>query len=79
MKKILAIGLLFAISFSGYGQSLMEKMKHKKDSIEKHMKEKEKGNSTPALSNEEVVKGLREALTVGTNNSSGFASKLDGY
>jgi hypothetical protein len=79
MKKILAISALFAISFSGYSQSLMEKMKHKKDSIEKHMKEKEKGGSTPALSNEEVVKGLREALTVGTNNSSGLASKLDGY
>ncbi len=37
------------------------------------------GNGTPSLSNDEVIKGLREALSVGTNNSSGLASKLDGY
>lgn len=37
------------------------------------------GTTTPALSNEEVIKGLREALSVGTNNSSGSASKVDGY
>ncbi len=37
------------------------------------------GNATPALTNEEVIKGLREALSVGTNNSSGTASKVDGY
>ena len=37
------------------------------------------GTTTPALSNEEVIKGLREALSIGTNNSSGTASKLDGY
>ena len=33
----------------------------------------------PALTNDEVIKGLKEALTVGTNNSSGNASKVDGY
>jgi len=37
------------------------------------------GTTAPALSNEEVIKGLREALSIGTNNSSGIASKLDGY
>lgn len=31
------------------------------------------------LTNDEVVKGLKEALTIGTNNSAGLASKLDGY
>ena len=31
------------------------------------------------LTNDEVINGLREALTVGTNNSSGLASKVDGY
>lgn len=35
--------------------------------------------ATPSLSNDEVIKGLKEALTVGTNNSSGMASKVDGY
>lgn len=37
------------------------------------------GTTAPALSNEEVIKGLREALSVGTNNSSASASKTDGY
>lgn len=31
------------------------------------------------LTNTEVIKGLREALTVGTNNSTSLTSKLDGY
>jgi hypothetical protein len=31
------------------------------------------------LTNEEVINGLREALSVGTNNSTAFASKLDGF
>ena len=35
--------------------------------------------STPGLTNDEVIKGLKEALTVGTNNSSGLAAKMDGY
>lgn len=37
------------------------------------------GTGKSPLSNEEVVKGLKDALTVGTNNSTGIASKLDGY
>lgn len=32
-----------------------------------------------SLTNEEVIQGLKEALTVGTNNSSGDASKEDGF
>ena len=34
---------------------------------------------TPALTNDEVIRGLREALTIGTNNSSSLTSKLDGF
>jgi hypothetical protein len=37
------------------------------------------GTTEIPLTNDEVIKGLKEALTVGTNNSSGLASKLDGY
>jgi len=40
------------------------------------------GTGTPAanpLTNDEVISGLRDALTVGTNNSSTFASKVDGF
>lgn len=39
------------------------------------------GNTTGtgALSNAEVIKGLKEALTVGTNNSTALTSQLDGF
>lgn len=37
------------------------------------------GTTAPALSNDEIIKGLREALTVGTNSSTAIASKADGY
>lgn len=33
----------------------------------------------PALTNDEVINGLKEALNVGTSNSSGLASKADGF
>lgn len=33
----------------------------------------------PSLTNDEVINGLKEALNVGTNNSSGIASKADGF
>jgi len=36
-------------------------------------------SNTPSLTNEEIIKGLREALTVGTNSSTASASKADGY
>ena len=82
MKKVILIGcVLFSISLSS--QTMMEKLKHKKDSIEKAAREKANtivtGTTAPTLTNEEVIKGLKEALTVGTNNSSGVASKLDGF
>ncbi len=35
------------------------------------------GNNS--LSNDDIIKGLKEALSVGTNNSTASASKLDGY
>lgn len=37
------------------------------------------GPASSALSNEEVVSGLKEALTVGTQNAAGLGSKVDGY
>jgi hypothetical protein len=38
-----------------------------------------KGNTSNGLSNDEVIKGLKEALSVGTNNSTVLTSKLDGF
>lgn len=37
------------------------------------------GSGEKALTNDEVIAGLKEALTVGTNNSAGLASKMDGF
>lgn len=37
------------------------------------------GSTTPALSNEEVIKGLREALKVGIEKSVDLTSKTDGF
>ena len=37
------------------------------------------GNTSTGLSNTEVIKGLKEALSVGTNNSTALTSKLDGF
>jgi Protein of unknown function (DUF4197) len=37
------------------------------------------GTTSGALSNGEVVSGLKEALALGTKNSAGLASKLDGF
>ncbi len=37
------------------------------------------GTTTPSLTNDEVIKGLKQALEVGTNNSTTLTSKLDGY
>ena len=35
--------------------------------------------TTPGLSNDDIVSGLREALSVGANNAGGMASKVDGF
>lgn len=37
------------------------------------------GSGTASLTNDEVIKGLKEALSIGTNNSASAASKTDGY
>lgn len=82
MKKVILFSFIL-FSFSLSSQTMLEKLKQKKDSIEKAAREKANavvtGTTAPALTNEEVIKGLKEALTVGTNNSSGLASKLDGF
>ena len=68
MKQILLLTLVLgSLSFSA------QSFKGLKDKV----KSMEGGNSK--LSNDEVVKGLKEALAVGTRNSSDMASKADGF
>jgi hypothetical protein len=78
MKKLLTILALLASQFIT-AQTFKESLKRKKDSLLKKEKEILKGSTKPELTNEEVIRGLKEALTVGTNNSSALASKVDGY
>jgi hypothetical protein len=76
---------LFAVFFFTSALIVAQSWKDKlnkidKDSLTKKAKEiTHKGDKKPELTNDEVVKGLKEALTIGTNNSSGLASKMDGY
>ena len=37
------------------------------------------GSSSTSLSNDEIIKGLKEALSVGTNNATSSVAKLDGF
>lgn len=76
MKYFFAAVAVF-VSLSAFPQKLKGFLN--KDSLSKKAKEIKKGGATNQLTNEEVIKGLREALTVGANNSSQLASKLDGY
>ncbi len=79
MKKIIttiAIATLaMNISFGQLGNLIKDAEKASSDVLKTTSST---GGSTQ-LSNEEVISGLRDALSVGTNNSSGLASKLDGY
>lgn len=70
---------ILSLCFSGFGQGLLDKMKNKKDSLAKKVNSVVSPTTQPSLTNEEVVKGLKEALTIGTNSSSTMASKMDGY
>jgi len=74
MKKILLLALSLGF-LTGTAQIKVKGLMNK-DSLAKKAKVL-KGD--PKLSNEEVVKGLKEALSVGTRNSSSLASKLDGF
>jgi hypothetical protein len=82
MKSILITFLLSAL-FTAQAQSFKDKLQKKKDSLEKVTKDKLNAVSTtsaaPKLTNEEVIRGLKEALSVGTNSASSLAGKTDGF
>lgn len=72
MKKLslLAVITLFTLGVSAQG-SLLNKAK---DALNKA-----KGSGSSSLSTEEIVSGLKEALSVGATNSSGKLSAADGF
>ncbi len=79
MRKTLSIIAIIGFCMGMHGQGMLDKLKKKKDSLEKKVNTVISPTTQPALTNEEVVKGLKEALSIGTNSSSSMASKLDGY
>ncbi|MBA3705905.1 MAG: DUF4197 domain-containing protein [Bacteroidetes bacterium] len=76
-KNLLPILVITVMVNACTSQTLKNAIKTTKTTTDKVLKPKT-GSSNP-LSNEEVISGLKEALTVGTSNSTAFASKLDGY
>lgn len=82
MKRILILFVLVLIGTQFPAQTLKDKLKAKADSAKKkagNIIKKDSTTKAPSLTNEEVIAGLREALTVGTNSATSLASKADGY
>ena len=71
MKQLLII-IIAAFSFPGCSSGQFDLGKIGKD-IDKTI------NSNKPLTNKEITDGLKQALTIGSQNASGFASKTDGY
>ena len=82
MKKLFLSSVAFTIIFSVQAQGL-------KDTLNKIAKNDSSGiikavskniqSGTGSLSNEEIINGLKEALTIGTDSSTRKLSKADGF
>lgn len=71
--------LFFAFSVSAQvdlNKAVKDAQKNVEQEVNKYTKKKKKSK---ALTNDEVIRGLKEALNVGTNNSTALASKTDGF
>jgi len=71
MKKILIVALMIASAPMLQAQKLLQQVQQQINNAT--------NSSGASLSNDEVIRGLKEALNVGTNNASGAASKIDGF
>jgi len=80
MKTIfISIATILFFTFSASAQIDLNKavndaQKNVEKEVNKYTKKKKKG-----LTNDEVIRGLKEALNVGTNNSTSSTSKMDGF
>ena len=79
MKRIFLLFSLAALMTTSSRAQLKNILK--KDSSGKTGVQKVLQNANPkqGLSNDEIVRGLKEALSVGTNNASGKLSLVDGF
>jgi hypothetical protein len=78
MKKLFFSAIIGIASLSACNSQDLKKLGKTATDAANEVLNTNKTSGNP-LSNEEVINGLKEALTVGTNNSTAFASKLDGY
>lgn len=69
MKKIILLVFVSILAVNTQAQINLDKIKNNVSG----------SNSGNNLTNDEVIKGLREALTVGTNNATSMVSKTDGF
>ena len=79
MKKAFVLGFAaLALGFSSQAQfkNILKKDSSGKTGIDKFI---QKTSSKKGLSNDEIVQGLKEALTVGANNASKQLSSVDGF
>ncbi len=81
MKKITLVFVAFAFTNLLSAQGILGKLNKaiKSDSTTKVLSGFGKKTGTGSLSNDEIIKGLKEALTVGTENSSKKLNAADGF
>jgi hypothetical protein len=78
MKRIVLLLSVAVLATSSQAQGLkniLKKDETGKTGVDKILK----GTSKSPLSNDEIVSGLKEALSVGTNNASSQLSNVDGF
>jgi hypothetical protein len=75
--KNTSIVLLIATTISSCSSQTLKTIVDDASIVEKTLNSTASG--AKPLSNDEVINGLKEALTVGTNNSTASASKVDGF
>ena len=71
MKKKIAIALLSICVISAQAQSFEDRIKNAEKKAEKEVTGS--SNSKTGLSNDDIIAGLKEALSRGTNNSTASA------
>jgi hypothetical protein len=72
MKKKIAIVLLSVCVIGAQAQSLKDRLKTAENKVTG-------STGKTGLSNDDIIAGLKEALSRGTNNSTASAQKVDGY
>jgi hypothetical protein len=85
MKITAILSILIFVNSSSYSQGILNKVNtaisqgKNSNAIKDVSKVIDGKNNSINLSNEDIISGLKEALTIGTQNSAGNLSKLNGF